>query len=117
MENMGIDKRRSKRAQAKSLVQFKGDNFVIFSNLTNLGEGGIFVNTCFMLDIGESIDLEFELPGVAKTIGARGTVVKRFEEETSSGEKGFGLGIKFSQIAEGDRTAIREYVQHLGFTR
>ena len=55
------EKRKFKRIKGDSIVRFKGPNFEIYSNMSNVGEGGLFLNTCYALEEGEAIDLYFEL--------------------------------------------------------
>lgn len=97
------EKRRSKRIKSDSIVEFKGENFQIFSNINNIGEGGLFVNTYYMLDEGEPVNISLELPQTKKVIDARGIVVRKNPDGV---EDSPGLGIEFESLSEEDREAI-----------
>ena len=106
MEN---NNRKYKRAKGNSVVQFKGDNFLIYSNLSNICEGGIFVNTFYMLDKGENVNLPFDLPKVEKTITARGKIVRNIDE-TAKGERAVGLGVAFEDLDVESKQAIKKFM-------
>ena len=103
MDSIKGERRVSKRIIGKSLVQFQGKNFKIYSNLSDIGEGGVFVNTYYMLDEGEPVDLKFNLPRMGRYFDVKGKVIRQRELEA-------GLGIVFENLSDEDRLAIRNFI-------
>ena len=93
------------------------EKFQIYSNLSNIGEGGLFVNTYFMLDEGEKVAVKFDLPRLKKTIDATGKVVRHIDDQGEDGISPIGLGIEFESLNEDDRTAIKDYITTLEFAK
>lgn len=111
MDSSSDEKREFKRIDGRSLVQFYGKDFTIYSNFSNIGEGGMFLKTYYMLDEGEEVGLNFDLPIVKKSINTKGKVV-RFVVDDDKGNVA-GLAIKFEDMEDEDRVAIKDFVCNL----
>ncbi len=105
-----IERRKSRRIKGDSVVQFRGKNFQIYSNITNICENGLFVNTYYILDKGELIDLTFDLPRAKKTIDVKGRVVRKTEENENEDTNLVGLGIMFENLTHDDRQALQSII-------
>ena len=114
MESEVFEKRKFHRVNGRAVVQFRGENFIIYSNLSSIGEGGLFVDTYYLLDKGEEVTIRFELPEHKKVIDVRGKVVRHRAEEAID-EKSYGLGVAFNTMDDQDRLAVREYISSLTF--
>ena len=68
----------------------------------NISEGGLFVATHELVDIGTLIDLEFKLPGHDEPVRVRGEV--RWQRTVAEiGEGVFpGFGVEFHDLSESD---------------
>jgi hypothetical protein len=109
MDSSKSERRKSKRIKGDAVVQFKGDNFLIYSNISNIGTEGLFVNTYYILDKDELVDLSFDLPRYAKRIDVKGRVIRQAEIE--GGEGPVGLAIRFENISGEDLSLLQRFIQ------
>jgi uncharacterized protein (TIGR02266 family) len=104
------DPRRAHERTSLSLdVTVEGDhNF--FTGLTeNISEGGLFVATHVLREVGSRLPLEFTLPGRSAPIRATGQVRWiRIYSETSDAPP--GMGLQFLDLSDEDKAAISHYV-------
>lgn len=103
---MGADQRRYQRKAIS--VQFSardasGAAQLVFTS-ADLSAGGTFFVSDLLLEIGETLSLELQVPGRATAIRAQARVawVRRFPE---AGEAA-GMGIEFVTMREDDRAAL-----------
>jgi uncharacterized protein (TIGR02266 family) len=93
------EKRKYPRRNETSLVRFEGDNFAIYSNSRNMSEGGIFLNTYYLLNEGTRLNLQFEIPDSGKTVGVEGEVAWQGKVPASEKEEeAVGMGIRFIDL-------------------
>lgn len=82
----------------------------------NLSGGGLFIETRSPLPQGKETALEFQIPFSPDTIRARGSI-------TWLGDRAVkrscfpGMGIRFTEIREGDRLKVVEFVTRLSEER
>jgi len=108
----GRSKRKSLRVPVNLDVRFDlADGSISKAKIINLGTEGIFVKSAEPLHPGESVGLEFLLPGTLNSIQLTGEVMySRTEEETEGGDAGYHVaGIKFSNLDEPYHGMIRDY--------
>jgi uncharacterized protein (TIGR02266 family) len=102
--------RRHTRTSLSVDVSLESDsNF--FTGLTeNISEGGLFVATHSLREIGAMIEFELTLPGSEAPIRATGVVrwVRLYSESSDSPP---GLGIQFIDMPQADIDRIREFVK------
>jgi uncharacterized protein (TIGR02266 family) len=110
LSHMTTDLRRWARKTVA--VQFtarddQGQGVLHFTSVDVSG-GGCFLKTEVLLDVGEKLRLEFELPGVGTRIEAEATVawVRAFSEPKAPP----GLGISFGALPEADQAALLAYL-------
>jgi c-di-GMP-binding flagellar brake protein YcgR len=72
---------------------------------TDVSEGGVFLRSDLLFEIGEMLELEIVLPegGVIQATGRVVRVARRRAEETVP-----GMGIEFTRMAMSDRRAIAD---------
>ncbi len=74
----------------------------------DVSEGGAFLRSALLFEVGEVLHLEIPLPG-GPVIKATGKVVR-----VSRGRnKEAGMGIEFTRLAMSDRRAISTFLSHL----
>ncbi len=76
----------------------------------NISEGGLFIATHRPKKVGELVDLEFTLPGVAQKVKAVGEV-RWTRVYAESNDAPPGMGVRFVEMSEEDAAAIRAFVQ------
>jgi uncharacterized protein (TIGR02266 family) len=102
--------RRHDRAELAVEVTLEGDHnfFVGFSE--NVSEGGLFVATHSLREIGSVIRLTFQLPDRVHPIEVDAVVrwVRLFNETSDVPP---GLGLQFVDLSDEDAFAIRTFVE------
>ncbi len=78
------------------------------STAFNLTAQGVFIRTAVPFDLGEQIILRFQLPGWETPANVIGQVVWRNADPGKTG--GMGMGIRFVEVAVGDREAIERHL-------
>ena len=108
----GRGKRKSLRVPVNLDVRFDlADGSSLKAKIINLGTEGIFVKSAEPLHPGESVSLEFLLPGTLNSIELVGEVMySRTDEEEQGEDAGYHVaGIKFSDLEEPYHGMIRDY--------
>ena len=104
-------KRKSLRVPVNLDVRFDlADGSSLRAKIINLGTEGIFVKSPEPLHPGESVALEFLLPGTLNSIELVGEVMySRTNEEEGEDAAYHVAGIKFSDLEEPYHGMIRDY--------
>ena len=104
-------KRKSLRGPVNLDVRFDlADGSSLRAKIINLGTEGIFVKSAEPLHPGESVGLEFLLPGTLNSIQLVGEVMySRTNEEEGEDAAYHVAGIKFSDLEEPYHGMIRDY--------
>lgn len=74
----------------------------------DLSPGGAFLKSELLLEVGDQVELAFELPDSTRTIRARASVVWATRAERD--EKYPGMGMEFTQLLESDERALKEFL-------
>ncbi len=113
---MGSEKRKFNRKNMTLNIKVResGDDYSIDFNIKDLSEGGIFIKSSLLWEAGEKLDLVFSLPGTGRTIKVHGEVARAEDtyfivNEDPHEDPIPGMGIKFIDISEEDRQAIRKF--------
>jgi uncharacterized protein (TIGR02266 family) len=77
----------------------------------NISEGGIFIATQHLLDIGTQIKFPLSLPGMEVPELVEGTVKWVRREEYIAHQTPTGLGIQFNWISNDLKRRIDDYIQ------
>ena len=72
----------------------------------DLSVGGAFLRADLLFEVGEVLDLSFQLPG-SGVVRARGKVVRVVRD---AGPEIPGMGIAFTELTDGDRDAVRAFL-------
>jgi hypothetical protein len=106
----GRSKRKSLRVPVNLDVRFDlADGSTLKARIINLGTEGIFVKSAAALHPGESVSLEFLLPGTLNSIQLVGEVMYSRTEEDEPDAGYHVAGIKFSDLEEPYHGMIRDY--------
>jgi uncharacterized protein (TIGR02266 family) len=106
---MGTSEQRRHVRRAVN-VEFRGRDAAGEGELTlvgaDLSAGGTFLRCEVLLEPGETLALEFHLPGAGAPLAAQARVawVRRFPD----GDAPSGMGIQFLAMSQADRRALQE---------
>lgn len=107
------EKRLSERKHIKvQITVHDGEGFGdLYFETHDVSTGGIFITSDILLDVGEKLHLEFQLPDSSKPVVAEGTVVRviRVPRLPSKDFKP-GMGIKFTKITPEDKKRLEEFL-------
>jgi uncharacterized protein (TIGR02266 family) len=114
---MGNEQRRHSRTALD--VDFRGRESqgagqLLFQG-TDLSPGGTFLRSDLLLEQGETLAVEFRVPGVPRLMRAQAKVawVRRFPREPEVA----GMGVEFVAMTDEDRTTLSEYLTQVGGAR
>ena len=96
-----MEKRSSERIPVAFPIRIRIDDIDEFveKHTSNLSEGGLFVEMNYPPPVGSTVDLEFYLKAVDKTIHAGGEVVRSISEGEANGDPR-GIGIRFTSMGK-----------------
>ena len=86
------------------------DGRLDFHNCSNLSVGGIFIENPAPYEVGQVVQIEFNLPGVYDSIKVTGDVVSRIEAD-ESGTARAGNGFRFIDLSDADRELIEKFIE------
>ena len=105
--SLKIPFRKHPRAHVNILVKYENLDLFLTDYASNLGCGGMFIETARPLSQGTRTDLEFHIPEISVPIKTKGMVV--WTGKGKSGKK--GMGIQFEGLDQATRKVINEYVE------
>ena len=106
----GRSKRKSLRVPVNLDVRFDlADGSTLKAKIINLGTEGIFVKSDEPLHPGESVSLEFLIPGTLNSIQLTGEVMYSRTDADEHDAEYHVAGIKFSDLAEPYHGMVRDY--------
>lgn len=108
---MQADQRRHPRRPLQVLLRGRdaeGVGNLVFE-ASDLSAGGVFLASDFLLDPGDGLTLEFQVPGDARVLKVQARVVwvRRFP---TGGERA-GMGVEFVRVADPDRDALTRFLR------
>jgi DNA-binding response OmpR family regulator len=80
---------------------------LIFGNVLNLSERGVFVEANDPVNPGTVLDLEMILPGTRDLLLVKGRVARQHK---LAGKVRYGLGVQFGDLDPDSRNAIQRYI-------
>lgn len=102
-----------RRFQRRSLqVDFQGRDAqgagLLLFKTADLSQGGSFLKSDLLLEVGETLSVEFQVPGLPRLLRAQARVVwvRRFPKSTEPP----GMGVEFLSMSEEDRKALGDYL-------
>ncbi len=110
------EKRLSDRKHIKvQITVHDGEGFGdLYFETHDVSTGGIFITSDLLLDVGEKLHLEFQLPGSSKPVVAEGTVVRVTRVPKIPGKEFKpGMGVKFTKISDEDKKRLEEFLREI----
>jgi uncharacterized protein (TIGR02266 family) len=105
----GDDRRKSPRAVLQTEIGFESDSNFYVGFSEDVSEGGMFIATYNLREVGEHVELTFTLPD-GKVVNAKGVVRWiRVHSEDSDGHPGFG--VQFESLEGEDKSAVAAFAQ------
>jgi Tfp pilus assembly protein PilZ len=108
------DQRKFDRRPAEIAVAVRTAGSLVAGGIrldsADVSEGGAFLRSALLFEIGEVLHLEIPLPG-GPVIKATGKVVR--VSRGRGKDQSPGMGIEFTRLAMSDRRAISSFLSHL----
>lgn len=101
-EAVSMERRRSRRVSVMADIDYQLEGVAVSKRISDISEGGVFIDTPVPAAVGTDFRLRFALDGVA--IEAAGRVVYS--------QSYIGMGVEFTSIPTAGLDAIRAYVAH-----
>ncbi len=98
------ERRRDPRIPVELWIEAEADDELYFHRAANLSVGGAFFDKTIPEPVGKVVQLRFTLPGAPGEISCRGEIVSA---------QGLGMGVKFVDLKESDRSAIETLLERL----
>lgn len=108
---VGRTKRSTRRVPCNLKMSIRNGEQVYTSKTLDISHGGIFLATDEKLDIGELIDMTFQIPNSEKIVTAVGKVA--WVGRGGAGHSTAGVGVKFSKVDPNDLKLIVDYVNRV----
>lgn len=109
--NDNSNKRKHPRKSSRLLVQLYGKDFQIYTNAVNIGAGGAFINTLYLLTEGTPLSLKLQLPDSDQTIDLKGRVVRQVTESSELPTMDhIGMAIQFTELNADSEKLITQMV-------
>ena len=102
---LGMKRRRNERRQLVVQVDYRGAEAVCLGRTVDLSESGLLMTTPEPLEPGTPVEVRFAVPvhPQAVTVQAKGTVVRA--------NPGHSMAIRFTELDDADRDAIKRYLE------
>lgn len=108
---MGLEQRRFTRRTLQAEFRAHDSDGIgqLLFESGDLSAGGTFLRSDLLLEEGEALRLEFEVPGAARPLSAQARVawVRRFPKE---GEEP-GMGVEFVSMSDEDRAVLTAFLE------
>jgi CheY-like chemotaxis protein len=102
---VSLERRRSARLPYRTrvecrLAEQRESRFIAESH--NIGEGGLLMEPSSGVEVGQQLNLEFQLPSLERPLHARARVLRKEAPDR--------VAVEFTDIAIRDREAIQQYI-------
>lgn len=105
--------RRHRRREVKVTFRIRDANDPSHGEIgfdtVDLSQGGAFLHSDLLLEVGEIVEVVFSLPGEIRSIRARAKVAWATSKEEIKG--GPGMGLQFIELDDRDRDAIAAFIR------
>lgn len=105
------DRRITHRAHIEADIGFQSETNFFTGFSGNISNGGIFVATWDVLEMGTELTVSFVLPG-GHQVTTRGRVTWVREPREHDSELTPGMGVEFEDLGDDDRSAIQAFIAH-----
>ncbi len=106
------NKRRAARLHHEIPVAYRTVGSFLTDWATNISHGGLFINTRKPLSVGTAVKILIQLPGASFPYSLQGRVT-RVTEFDNHANMVPGMGIEFTDVDDGRRREIEEFVDRL----
>jgi uncharacterized protein (TIGR02266 family) len=115
----GAEQRAYPRAELNAAITAVGGNNFFLGLSGNISEGGIFIATAQVFEVGTAIAVEFTIPTSKHPIRVSGEVrwvrtanaTSMFGGSDDDYDLAQGIGIQFQQLNGEDENAIRKFIE------
>jgi uncharacterized protein (TIGR02266 family) len=104
-----IERRRTPRRKLEAEVGFASDTNFYAGFTEDISEGGLFVATVMLLEVGSRVTLSFALPD-GHEITTSGVVRWLRDPHAESADCAPGMGVQFEHVEPEDLEHIRRFV-------
>lgn len=104
---MSFERRQDFRANVVIAIEVRDARGFSLHSTRDLSRGGVYFDRAIPHSVGARVQLAFTLPGEAKAIRCDGEVVNVPDKQ------GYGMGIRFLDIAPQDAEAIEKFAREL----
>ena len=105
------ERRVSRRVPVREVTQFDLEGRRVVGLLLLINHAGVFVNSHHLADVGDTLDLEFDLPGNLRFLKAQGEVVHKNHPPTYDSRQPIGMGIRFVGMDDLTRKLIGDFLE------
>ncbi|MBL8910408.1 MAG: PilZ domain-containing protein [Archangium sp.] len=102
---MSLERRQALRANVVIAVEVRDARGFSLHSTRDISSGGLYFDRAIPHSVGARVQLAFTLPGDTKSIRCDGEVVNVPDK------KGYGMGIRFLDIAPADADRIEEFAK------
>lgn len=115
MSNKQLEKRKTRRIEAKIKVSFQSLEDFKTEYTKNISAGGIFLKTAQLLDPNADIELTLFFPGDLGNVNIRGRVVRLMSmtHPTDPDQQLYGVGIRFLEMEGQVKSMIEQAIEQL----
>jgi uncharacterized protein (TIGR02266 family) len=104
---MSFERRQDFRANVVIAVEVRDARGFSLHSTRDISRGGVYFDRAIPHSVGARVQLAFTLPGEAKAIRCDGEVVNVPDKQ------GYGMGIRFLDIAPADAESIESFAKEL----
>lgn len=97
-----FERRKSPRVQLVAKVETRVAGFSFLAAAADVSESGMLIFTANPSSVGDTVQLDFSLPGSTKIISAKAMVVRV--------APGMSMGVQFAGLAPEDLATVRRFV-------
>lgn len=102
---MSLERRQALRANVVIAVEVRDARGFSLHSTRDLSSGGVYFDRAIPHAVGSRVQLSFTLPGDVKAIRCDGEVVNVPDK------KGYGMGIRFLDLAPADATRLEAFAR------
>lgn len=107
--SVGPEHRGSPRFQVELDIHYGSEHNFYAGFIENISDGGVFVATYELKDVGDTVALAIYLPDRAMPVTGLGEV--RWIRDTHQQNVSPGMGIRFVELDRGGAAAIEQFVR------
>lgn len=110
-ENAGDERRHHARAPLRTAISLTSESNLYTGFTDDIGEGGVFVSTYRLLEVGEQVDLELSFEDVGGPRVHVRAEVRWVREENPQSDTSPGMGLRFVDLDPSHRAWIEGFVE------